>query len=153
MRDAAGADAGNLWDRVMNTFEGGSDNPAVKNHISWSDMRAKHGNSNYEKAREEYHNQASLQILKTTKDDDVRHIWDHDDILGKTRAEYVQEARDASGCTFAIVKDGKWFQRGEMGWWGSVSEEKDKDTWYKEFATLLDGLPDNTPLTVVDCHI
>jgi hypothetical protein len=34
-----------------------------------------------------------------------------------------------------------------------ASDEKDKDTWNKEFAKLLDSLPDDTLLSVVDCHI
>ena len=153
MRNDAGEKAGKIWDRVMDVFVGGGDDPDVKNHISWEAMRKKHGDENIEAARKEYHDQISILGLKTSKDDEVRHMWEPDEILCKTRAEYVQEARDAAGCTFAVVKDGKWFERGEMGWWGCVSNEKEKDSWYKEFANMIDALPDNTPLTVVDCHI
>ncbi len=54
---------------------------------------------------------------------------------------------------FAIVKDGEWHERGEMGWWCSVANEKDLDVWKIEVRSLLENLPGDTLLTVVDCHI
>ena len=53
----------------------------------------------------------------------------------------------------AIVMDGKWYERGEMGWWGMVSNEQDTDAWNAQVSTLLDSLPDDTDISVVDCHI
>ncbi|MCR5658944.1 MAG: hypothetical protein K6G25_06420 [Bacteroidales bacterium] len=55
--------------------------------------------------------------------------------------------------TFAVVKNGEWFERGEMGWWAAVSNEKDKDVWESEVRELLKDLSDDTLLTVMDCHI
>lgn len=55
--------------------------------------------------------------------------------------------------TFAVVKDGQWYEKGSMGWWGCVSNEKDTDEWSRQFAELVDGLPGDTMLTIVDCHI
>jgi len=40
-----------------------------------------------------------------------------------------------------------------MGWWGGVSDEIDGYDWCAEFARLVEGLPEDTLLTVVDCHI
>lgn len=54
---------------------------------------------------------------------------------------------------FAIVKEREWFERGEMGWWACVSNEKDKNVWEKEVKKLLEGLSDDTLITIVDCHI
>lgn len=51
------------------------------------------------------------------------------------------------------MKDGKWYEKGRMGWWGMVSGEKEQDVWNKQFTALIDGLSDDTILTVVDCHI
>ena len=62
-------------------------------------------------------------------------------------------ARRTSNATFAVLKDGQWYDRGEMGWWATVANEKDTDTWCKEFDKLVMSLPDDTLLTVVDCHI
>lgn len=54
---------------------------------------------------------------------------------------------------FAIVKEGEWYERGKMGWWACVSNEKDKDVWEEECKKLIEGLSDDTLLTVLDCHI
>lgn len=55
--------------------------------------------------------------------------------------------------TFAIVQAGEWYERGEMGWFGCVSNEKEKDVWEEEVKKLLEGLSDDTLLTILDCHI
>jgi len=58
--------------------------------------------------------------------------------------EYVAHARANSIATFAIVKGGKWFERGKMGWWGLVSNKGDKGEWCNKIHTLLGDLPDGT---------
>jgi hypothetical protein len=40
-----------------------------------------------------------------------------------------------------------------MGWFGISMNEKDINKWYEEEAKLMDSLPGDTLLTVVDCHI
>jgi len=54
---------------------------------------------------------------------------------------------------FAVLKDGEWYERGEMGWWAIVANEKDTDVWEAELKKLLDGLPDDTLISIYDCHI
>ena len=48
---------------------------------------------------------------------------------------------------------GKWYQRGEMGWWAIVTDAKEHYDWDAEFERLMETLPDDTLLTLVDCHI
>ena len=55
--------------------------------------------------------------------------------------------------TFAVIKDGKWYEKGQMGWWASVSNQKNKDVWSAEYAKLLHETPNNILLSVYDCHI
>lgn len=55
--------------------------------------------------------------------------------------------------TFAVLMNGKWYQKGEMGWFGVASDEKDQDKWQDEFDKLLKELPPDTRITIVDCHI
>lgn len=55
--------------------------------------------------------------------------------------------------TFAVIKDGEWYERGEMGWWACVSNEKAEEEWENEFRKLLEGLPDDTLISIYDCHI
>jgi len=57
--------------------------------------------------------------------------------------------------TYAVVKDGVWYEKGQMGWWGFSSEtDKESDKWDKSFFDKwIKDLPDDTILTLVDCHI
>jgi len=55
--------------------------------------------------------------------------------------------------TFALIKDGQWFEKGEMGWWGVVSNKKDQEAWNNELLKLIKELPDETLISIYDCHI
>jgi hypothetical protein len=55
--------------------------------------------------------------------------------------------------TFALLKDGVWYERGEMGWFGVVSNERASEEWDKEYAKLLSELPEDTRISIIDCHI
>ena len=67
--------------------------------------------------------------------------------------KYVTMKGMSAVMTFAVVKDGEWYERGSMGWFGFSTGDKEQDVWVKEFYDLLTGLPSDTLLTVVDCHI
>lgn len=116
---------------------------------SWATVREENA-GDIEVARTAYHAQPAIQAL--TKDDDFR--WeDRPQRFGVTEDQFAQTARDEALICFAVVKDGKWYERGEMGWWACVSNEKDRDEWNREFSKLLDSVPDDTLLSVYDCHI
>jgi len=53
---------------------------------------------------------------------------------------------------FAIVTRDGWFEKGKMGWWAIVSDEKDKDMWRDEARGVLEKYRDHTAV-VVDVHI
>ena len=53
--------------------------------------------------------------------------------------------------TFAMVKDGVWYERGKMGWFACVADEK--EGWGQEFEELLATVRPDQWLTMVDCHI
>jgi len=67
--------------------------------------------------------------------------------------EHVKKARLNAFLPFAIVIDGQWYERGEMGWFAFVSDEKKPESWASEFWNLWDGIDDDELITVVDCHI
>lgn len=69
------------------------------------------------------------------------------------REAYVKNAGDSVISTFALLLDGEWIERGEMGWFGLASKEKDNDAWLEEFNTKIDSLPDDAWLAVYDVHI
>lgn len=69
-----------------------------------------------------------------------------------SKAEHMAKAHVLSA--FAVVMDGKWYENGEMGWWGMTSgESMSSDQWQKRVEGLLSEVPDTNYITVVDCHI
>jgi len=52
---------------------------------------------------------------------------------------------------YAVAWDGRWYSRGEMGWFGVsfVNEE----SWSGQFRELWKEIPEDATLTIVDCHI
>ena len=56
--------------------------------------------------------------------------------------------------TYAVLKDGVWYERGQMGWWGiQLTTDFTPGEWTQKFKELLDSVPDDMLLTIVDCHI
>ena len=54
---------------------------------------------------------------------------------------------------YAVVKDGKWYQKGKMGWWGMSSNEMSQDKWNQKFWEMINSLDPETQLSLIDCHI
>jgi hypothetical protein len=157
MRDEAGEKAGTKWDIV---------NPVIAPHAStftsWATVQEQAkdeaGGVNWEVARDMYHGQPLRKAVAEAARDSSNpnrdlFVWlDDIDRYLKSREEFVQAARDSAVSTFAVLNDGQWVERGEMGWWGIVSNEGDKTAWDRDFNTMLDALPDDTLITIVDCH-
>lgn len=54
---------------------------------------------------------------------------------------------------FAVVTpDGNWHERGKMGWWAMVRDEKPDDDWENEVMKLIQSHQDCWAIGV-DCHI
>jgi len=70
---------------------------------------------------------------------------------GMTRDEYVNQPYRF--LTFAaLMPDGEWYEKGEMGWWSSASNEEESwDDKYRE--RFMDNINPEWILTIVDCHI
>ena len=54
---------------------------------------------------------------------------------------------------FCVIIDGEWYEKGEMGWWCMTTNEKDTKAWSDEFHALIEGLPIDSDVTLVDFHI
>lgn len=106
--------------------------------------------------------------LKLKQPDDQHHLYDGWEFSEKNHGGEYNRLRKEGYCdqalvgeisnleeivTFAIVKDGEWYEKGKMGWWGVVTDQKDEDVWKEEVKKLLQGLSDDTLLTILDCHI
>lgn len=68
---------------------------------------------------------------------------------GKER--YVEERVDTVYRTFAVLKDGVWYEKGKMGWFGYAANE-DED-WDQKFNELWDSIPDDAYVSLYDCHV
>lgn len=75
-------------------------------------------------------------------------LWENPNI---TKEEFLKKRSCFN--TFAVLKDGMWYERGKMGWWGIVADEKDGGAWGDQWTELVMNLPGETLLTIVDCHI
>lgn len=63
-------------------------------------------------------------------------------------------ARNAPALTcWAVLKDGQWQEKGEMGWFGMAANEKPEGEWEDLVSNLVRDLPEDFFISVVDCHI
>lgn len=71
----------------------------------------------------------------------------------KTKERYAQLQSEFS--TYAVLKDGEWFESGKMGWWGMSDATAKEEGEFKEgfYEKWIKNLPDETLLSVYDCHI
>jgi len=69
----------------------------------------------------------------------------------KSEEEFIAGEIKQWLCTFAVVYNGTWNERGSMGWFGCVKDES--ASWPDDFEKLYSEIPDDYYLTVVDCHI
>ena len=94
----------------------------------------------------------SLKKNANKKDKDFLEEIDLDKFQ-MSQEEYVTKHANKAGVPFAIIKDGKWHEKGEMGWFAMVSDEKTDEKWQKEVAKLFSDLPPNTVFSLYDLHI
>lgn len=141
LRAAAGALAGETYDRRRAAI---GDHPIPDFDALVAERGMKEG-------REAYWASPIWPPLRAIRE----FFLDKEDVaeLRGPRESAVERGRRNAIATFAVVRDGQWFERGSMGWWGAVSDEKDRDAWAREMNAMLDGLSPDAWLTVIDCHI
>lgn len=138
-----------LWDNVDNVLKHFPDTQTF-------DSCRKMFEDDIDMARELYHNQSGIKAINKEKSITEKFSFFGDgaiDIWKKGRNKYIQECVDNVLTPYAILLNGKWYQRGEMGWWGMGNNEKEIHDWCDEVNKLLTELPDGTLITAVDCHI
>lgn len=116
---------------------------ALVKDVDWDSMKA----SAQEKAEQKW---AEYEV-KVSNGEQVHPYLDYGIEKGDTRETYI--ARRASVSTFAVVHNGEWYEKGDMGWWGIVSDRKSLDDWETQFQKVLVELAPDDEITIVDCHI
>ena len=140
MRDHAGNQAAEYWDRVHKHVPDGWE--------SFASVRDRE--QNVEKAQEIYWNQPGRLALKNCGDSQMSWVEDH---VLVSRDQYIQNAVNQTGISFAVVCNGEWMERGEMGWFGMHTDDMEYDTWCAHVREMFDNLDADMMLTAVDCHI
>jgi len=122
-----------------------------KRDVDWQGMKE----DNIEEAekvwKEAWKKYPDYEDEKKNKENISSRCFMYDIKEGEMREKYIERRTHFS--TFAVVKDGKWYEKGEMGWFGLTANEKQQDKWDREFDKLLKSLPDEEYLCLVDCHI
>lgn len=76
------------------------------------------------------------------------------DIFGEEYRKLKDEVEwhhTISNMPFCIVIDGEWFERGKMGWFGISCDNN--ENWEKDANKLLENIPEDSDVYLVDFHI
>lgn len=146
MRDEAEQKSGRQWDTARDGISAAGLEPTWR---SWEQVRHVDHKGEISAARETYNAQPAMKAASKALGNPRGGI---DDYL-QPREAFVAAARDRACTTYAIVYRGEWSGKGRMGWFGCSDDKVSQADWNRLFNDLLDGLPGDTLLTVVDCHI
>lgn len=120
----------------------------------------KKGKVDYDQARNLYWAQSAMEDVTNarkrtnlTEDEKSFIIWADISDYQCTKEEYGQKGYDNAVSTYAVVKDGVWYQKGEMGWFGMSNDTSTQEEWNAELNKLIDSVDDNTLFTLIDAHI
>lgn len=84
--------------------------------------------------------------------------FDYYGISGRWKDEFpenvcpVSELPKDFSCFAIVTPNGEWHEKGKMGWWAIVTNEKPDDSWDLEVALILENYKDHLAVAV-DCHI
>ncbi|HAK8205140.1 TPA: hypothetical protein H2W01_004815 [Salmonella enterica] len=104
-----------------------------------------------DKAREFYKSQPAIKAIEEAGinllfECTVEHY-------GNDEQEYVVRQSGSVLSPYAIIHEGNWIAKGEMGWWGISDDEVTQEQWNEKVSELIGKLPDDTMLSLYDCHI
>lgn len=122
-------------------------------HTPWAKYleRRDKGEITIEEARELYHAQPDIKRFNEWCRNE-KYWLEPDDYLC-TEDEYVESTTFSVFCANIL---GEWLEKGDMGWWGIVIDEKEPKKWKETIEKALHDAQDNHPdelFHVLDCHI
>lgn len=107
---------------------------------------------NFKQAREFYASQPAKKAVEA--DPELSKWWDCPlEHFGFDRAAYIENQCLTAYSTYAVVYNGEWMAQGEMGWFGCSNDKLTTKEWGIRFVELIRNLPDDTLLSMYDCHI
>lgn len=105
-----------------------------------------------DKAREVYGAQPAIVAYRKIMAGEF-YVHDPVETFGFELDPYIAQQRLGAIIPFAILHNGEWIERGKMGWFASVADEKPAINWFTEASKILASLDPDTIVTAVDCHI
>lgn len=143
--------AGETFDKIKATV-------GDREVLTWAQVhaRAQAGELTWDAARDLYNGQ---QILNELYESGAIGRWGGAEDLSQvlsapSREEYVDRYSKTMGTLWAMLYDGKWYERGEMGWFGmSDTTDESLADYATTFWATVRALPADTVVTCVDCHI
>lgn len=152
MKYDAGEKARAYHKKVMKAFGGVL--PVLD--IKWKDLiEDESGTSDMDAKRAKYHDQPGMKKVKAIVDinrEELGYFFDIEE-FEPDEEKHVQDAKDRALSTYAVLNNGEWIGKGEMGWFGISSGDMDQSEWNKKVTEMVDALPDDTLLSMYDCHI
>jgi hypothetical protein len=108
-----------------------------------------------QQARAQYHAQPRVKALEGTRFGDPFSSIDAIERYQVPEEAFAERARAAAVPGWAVLTtDGRWMERGRMGWFAVSDATEGSTVGYLEAANAyLDALPDSTWLVTVDAHI
>lgn len=122
--------------------------------LSWKDIinEERFENMSIEEKRQMYHSQEAVKIWKEKVCDSL-FGYDVDDFQC-SEEEYANRAELNSFIPYAVLYEGEWISRGDMGWWGmTINEHFEENEWQKKVWELIDQCADDTLFSFYDLHI
>jgi hypothetical protein len=151
MRKEARDNAAKVYDAVHEAIKG-TPEPEL-----WVSVLEKYPKEEIDTARKEYHDQPRVKAFSkfsgSKEGSEMLGFFSNVENFNMPREQYLANASNHVGVPFALIRHGKWYEQGRMGWWGMVADEKDPETWNSMVSKLMDELADTTLLVVIDCHI
>lgn len=118
----------------------------------WKEALDRHGVANIDAARAEYNGHPWVQATrKIAFMEDPYVLYRQAD--ADPEAAYIARAKATAVQTYAMVHEGQWIAKGEMGWFGMSDDAMDAPDFAVKQWELIESLPDDTLLTLIDCHI
>ena len=84
------------------------------------------------------------------KNPDKDAYWEYGIYKDETKETFLNRIKNEN-LFYAIIKDGEWFSRGAMGWFGI--SRNDKDNWVEIEKQLINEADKKARLVLVDFHI
>jgi hypothetical protein len=120
-------------------------------NLSWMEISKEYQEEEQDRdlARQIYWSQPRCLAWKKHKGDE----YHSPDPFLKDRQEFIRSAGNRAWMTFALLDHGNWQEQGHMGWFGVATDKSDESDWCDVINKALQQVPEDTLISVYDCHI